>query len=126
MRVFPLVGITAPRLPFEKSYTFLIVPSLSWVGLPHRDDSHVLATGRVNDDHQDPNAFIPMVTKRCSRSALWSSMVSASGSFRTPSPADSDTPCFLMFAASFFGSNSTATEGVYARYAYSSNRYAEA
>jgi hypothetical protein len=44
-----------------------------------------------------------MVTKRCSPSALLSSTVRASGSFRTPSPSDSDMPCFLRFAASFSG-----------------------
>src|SRR6266704_4806998 len=54
MRVFPVVGMTAPRLPFEKSYTFFIVPSLFGVCLPHRDDSHVLAAGRVNHNHQRP------------------------------------------------------------------------
>src|SRR6266545_7887223 len=54
MRVFPMVGITAPRLPFEKSYSFFIVPSLFGIGLPHRDDPHVLAAGRVNHNHQRP------------------------------------------------------------------------
>src|SRR5712691_2548952 len=54
MRVFPVAGITAPRLPLEKSYTFFIVPSLFGVGLPHRDDSHVLAAGSVNHNHQRP------------------------------------------------------------------------
>lgn len=58
--------------------------------------------------------------KRCSPSAVSSSTVSASGSFRTPSPSASDTPCFLIFAASFFGSNSADTRAIYARYAYQS------
>jgi len=68
----------------------------------------------------DPNAFIPMVTKRCSPSAASSSTVSASGSFSTPSPSDSDTPCFLKFAASFFGSKSADTRALYARDTYRS------
>ena len=49
-----------------------------------------------------------------------SSTVKARGSFSTPSPSESDTPCFLMFAASFFGSNSTDTFRIYVRYAYMS------
>src|SRR6266542_575495 len=54
IRVLPVVGMTAPRLPFEKSYTFFIIPSLFGICLSHRDDSHVLAAGRVNHHHQRP------------------------------------------------------------------------
>src|SRR6266852_4656040 len=67
-----------------------------------------------------------MVTKRYSPSTLSSSTVSAKGSLRTPSPSESDTPCFLMFAASFFGSKSADTERLYAHYTYISMRHGSA
>src|SRR3972149_6039682 len=54
MRVFPVVGITAPRLPLEKSYTFFIVSPLFGVGLPHRDGSRSVTARSVNHDHQRP------------------------------------------------------------------------
>src|SRR3990172_1941879 len=54
MRVFPVVGITAPRLPLEKLYTFLISPSLLWVGLSHRNDSYLVTPRRMNNNHQRP------------------------------------------------------------------------
>src|SRR3972149_1990030 len=62
-----------------------------------------------------------MVTKRCSPSAAASSTVIASGSLSTPSPSDSETPCFLRLTASFFGSKSEVTWLLYALYAYPSN-----
>src|SRR5450759_2215521 len=54
MRVFPVVGITAPRLPLEKSYTFFIVSPLFGVWLPHRDVSLSVTPRSVNHDHQRP------------------------------------------------------------------------
>src|SRR3990170_5914389 len=54
MRVFPVVGITAPRLPLEKSYTFFIVSPFLGVGLPHSDESRSTAAIGMNNDHQRP------------------------------------------------------------------------
>src|SRR3990167_8410304 len=54
MRVFPVVGITAPRLPLEKSYTFFISPSLLWIGLSHRNDSYLVTPSRMNNNRQRP------------------------------------------------------------------------
>src|SRR3990172_6368055 len=54
MRVFPGVGITAPRLAFEKSYTFFIVSPLFGVGLPHRNGSRSVTPRGVNHNHQRP------------------------------------------------------------------------
>src|SRR3989304_1835835 len=54
IRVFPVVGITAPRFPLEKSYTFFIISPLFGVGLPHRDGSRSTAPRSVNHDHQRP------------------------------------------------------------------------
>src|SRR3972149_2993975 len=55
IRVFPVVGITAPRFPLEKSYTFFIISPLFGVGLPHRDGSRATAPRTVNHDHQRPD-----------------------------------------------------------------------
>src|SRR5476649_2148913 len=54
MRVFPVVGITAPRLPLEKSYTFFIVSLLLGVRLSHRYGSRSVTPRSVNHDHQRP------------------------------------------------------------------------
>src|SRR3989304_9090016 len=54
IRVFPVVGITAPRFPFEKSYTFFIVSPFLGVGLPHGDRPRSTASRSVNHDHQRP------------------------------------------------------------------------
>src|SRR3972149_8726791 len=59
MRVFPVVGITAPRLPLEKSYTFFIVSPLFGVWLPHRDGSCSVTARSVNHDHQRPKYVHP-------------------------------------------------------------------
>src|SRR3990172_3199162 len=54
MRVFPVVGFTAPRLPLKKSYTFFIVCPLFGVWLPHRDGPFSVTARSVNHDHQRP------------------------------------------------------------------------
>src|SRR3989304_7821460 len=82
MRVFPVVGITAPRLPLEKSYTFFIVSPLFGVRLPRREGPPSLPPGSVNHHHQRPENVRSNVTKRCLASAASSSTVSARGSFR--------------------------------------------
>src|SRR6266705_6449909 len=69
MRVFPVVGITAPRLPLEKSYTFFIIPSLLRISLPHRYDAHSASPGSVNqrpeqvhsDGHEAMLAYIGVI-----------------------------------------------------------------
>ena len=70
----------------------------------------------------DPSVLRPTVTNRYSASAEESSMVTATGSSRTPSPSDSDTPCFFRFSALFLGSNVAATGAIYAQHAYLSMR----
>jgi len=45
------------------------------------------------------------------------------GIVEPPSPSDRETPCFLTFAASFFGSKSADTKSVYVRYTYPSIRH---
>jgi hypothetical protein len=66
--------------------------------------------------------FAPRVTNRSSPSAESSSIVTAKGSLRTPSPSARETPCFLIFAASFFGSKVAVTRLVYAYNAYVATR----
>ena len=69
--------------------------------------------------------FAPRVTNRCSLSADSSSIVTAKGSLKTPSPSARETPCFLRFAASFLGSKVVVTRQVYAYNAYiASSAYA--
>jgi hypothetical protein len=64
--------------------------------------------------------FAPIVTNRYSPSAESSSIVTANGSLKTPSPSASETPCFLTFAASFLGSKVAVTRLVYAYNTYTS------
>src|SRR5438132_14389789 len=73
--------------------------------------------------NRTPIVFSPRVTNRCSPSADSSSMVSANGSLKTPSPSARETPCFLRFAASFLGSKVAVTRLVYAHRAYTTTLF---
>lgn len=66
----------------------------------------------------EPKILAPIVTKRCSPAADGSSIVRASGSLSTPSPSESETPCFRRLIAFFFGSNSMANGLLYAYCTY--------
>src|SRR5262245_6759838 len=52
MRVLPFVGMTAPLLPLEKSYSFFIPAALPGLGAPDRDDPELLAS---THPHNDPH-----------------------------------------------------------------------
>src|SRR5688572_9162952 len=52
MRVFPTWGITAPRLPLEKSYSFFICFSFLSCRFPNRDDANIVVPRCPNHNHQ--------------------------------------------------------------------------
>ena len=52
MRVFPAAGITAPRFPFEKLYSFFICPSFLRCRFPNRDNASIVVSRRPNHNHQ--------------------------------------------------------------------------
>src|SRR3972149_8561317 len=52
IRVFPTWGITAPRLPLEKLYSFFISPSFRRCRFPNRDDANIVIPRCPDGNHQ--------------------------------------------------------------------------
>src|SRR5262245_33321679 len=108
MRVFPTCGITAPRLPLEKLYSLFITLSLLRRRLTNRNNTDIVAPRCPDHNHQRTERVCTQGHEPVlSLSGFIFNRDGHRGSLKTPSPSDSETPCFLRFAASFLGSKVT-------------------